>query len=53
MKKRPSGCAWEKEYIRFISTYRLGEQRKESRKLIYKKASYLVGNKIFKPFRKR
>ena len=50
--KRPSSGKWEKEYIRFVITYRLGEQGKASRKVMFKKAKFLDGYMICKPFRK-
>ena len=52
MRKRPSWGAYEKNWMRFVITYRLGEQGKASRKVMFKKATYFAGNTICKPFRK-
>ena len=48
----PSWGAYEKNWMRFVMTYRLGDAGKASRKVTFKKASYLVGNRLCKPFRK-
>ena len=51
-KKRPSWGAYEKNWTRFVLTYRLGASGKASRRVAYKKAKYLDGYMICKPFRK-
>ena len=52
LKKHPSWGAYEKNWSRFVLSYRLGEPGKTSRKVTYKKALYITGNVICKPFRK-
>ena len=49
---KPAGETWERGCARFILTYRLGEPGKASRKVMFKKAKYLDGYMICKPFRK-
>lgn len=51
-KKRPSWGAYEKDWARFVMSYHLGEPGKASRKVGFKRALYLEGNRICKPFRK-
>ena len=52
MKKRPSWGAYEKNWTRFVLTYRLGASGKASRRIAYKKALYAAGRTECKPFRK-
>lgn len=52
LKKKPSWGAYEKNWMRFVMTYRLSEPGKTSRKVMLKKAKYLDGYMICKPFRK-
>ena len=52
MRKRPSWGAYEKEWTRFVLTYRLGAPGKASRRVAYKKALYAAGKAVCKPFRK-
>ena len=52
LRKRPSWGAYEKDWARFVISYKLGEPGKASRRIAYKKALYVAGNVICKPFRK-
>ena len=51
-RKRPSWGEYEKNWTRFVLSYRLGGAGKASRKVTYKRALYITGNVICKPFRK-
>ena len=53
MRKRPSWGAYERDWARFILTYRLGNPGKPSRKVMYKKAFWSMGRTVAKPFRKK
>ena len=52
IRKRPSWGVYEKNWTRFVLTYRLGEEGKASRHIAYKKALYVAGRTVCKPFRK-
>ena len=52
LRKRPSWGAYEKDWARFVLTYRLGEPGKASRRVAYKKALFATGRMVAKPFRK-
>ena len=52
IRKRPSWSVYEKNWTRFVISYRLGEPGKASRHIAYKKALYATGLAICKPFRK-
>ena len=52
IRKRPSWGAYEKNWTRFVLSYRLGNAGKASRRIAYKKALYATGNVVCKPFRK-
>ena len=52
MRKRPSWGVYEKNWTRFVLSYRLGNTGKASRKVMFKKALYATGLAICKPFRK-
>lgn len=51
-RKRPSWGAYERDWARFVLTYRLGEPGKASRKVMFKKAFWAMGRVVAKPFRK-
>ena len=52
MRKRPSWGVYEKNWVRFVLSYRLGEPGRTSRKIAYKQALYAMGHTSCKPFRK-
>lgn len=52
-KKRPSWGAYERDWVRFVMSYRLGEPGKAARSVMYKKALYAAGHTVCKPFRKK
>lgn len=43
---------YERNWMRFVMTYRLGDSGKTSRKVMFKKAKFLDGYMVCKPFRK-
>ena len=49
---KPAWEAYERDWTRFVLTYRLGESGKASRRVAYKKALYAAGRTVCKPFRK-
>ena len=51
-RKRPSWGAYERNWMRFVMTYHLGDEGKTSRKVMFKKAKFLDGYMVCKPFRK-
>ena len=52
LRKRPSWGAYERDWVRFVLTYRLGNPGRTSRKVMFKKALYMEGRAVCKPFRK-
>ena len=52
IRKRPSWGVYEKNWTRFVLSYRLGGDGKASRKVMFKKALYVAGRTVCKPFRK-
>lgn len=52
MRKRPDIGTYEKNWTRFVLSYRLGGDGKASRRVAYKRALYAAGKAVCKPFRK-
>ena len=52
MKHKERWTRWDKSQVRFILVYRLGEPGRNSRRVAYRKALYIMGRTANKPFRK-